>query len=114
MENIIDQNEILEKVNKKLEKMAFRSILFVILFLTYKFTIYFIHSIQIDSVLIPNYVHTFPFKASFASGLFLCITLIVTFYLYKIKKYQLVIMLNAIFITQGIAFPYILHIANNY
>lgn len=113
MKDTIDKIENIDSSIHKLSIIAFNSILFALFIIAYKFVIYFLHSTQIDSALIPNYVHTFPFKISFASGLILCLSLIVTLYLYKLKKYTLVIILNAIFIVRSISLPYIMQVVNN-
>ncbi|MEZ7900374.1 MAG: hypothetical protein QMC21_10475 [Flavobacteriales bacterium] len=114
MEDKVNQN-ISEKENQKLEKIAFISILLALVYIFLKFFNYiYTSSFILDSVLIPDYTIKFALKESFYSGLILSFGIIITFYLYKRKKYFLVIMLNAIFIVQSLALPYILHIANNY
>lgn len=112
MEDIIDRNII--KENNKLEKLAFISMLLALVFIFLKFFNYVYTSTNIiDSPLIPNYAINYALKESFFSGLILSFGIILTFYLYKIKKYYIVILLNAIFIVQSLALPYILYFVNN-
>jgi hypothetical protein len=114
MEDKVNQN-ISEKENQKLEKIASISILLGLVCIFLKFFNYvYTSSFILDSVLIPDYTIKYALKESFYSGLILSFGIIITFYLYKIKKYYLVIMLNAIFIVQSLALPYILYIVNNY
>lgn len=114
MEDILDQNNS-EKENQKLEKIAFVSMILALVYIFLKFFNYVYTSTNIiDSPLIPNYAINYALKESFYSGLILSFGIIITFYLYKIKKYYIVILLNAIFIVQSLALPYILHFINNY
>ncbi len=113
LEEIIDQ-EISDKENPKLEKLAFFSLLLGLVFIFLKFFNYvYTSQFILDSVLIPNYTIQFALKESFYSGLILSFGIIITFYLYKLKKHQIVILLNAIFIIQSLALPYILAFVNN-
>lgn len=114
MDEILDQDNS-EKENKKLEKIAFISLLVALIFIFLKFLNYsYTATSLLDSPLIPKYTVSFALKESFFSGLILSIGIIITFYLYKIKKYYTVILLNAIFIVQSLALPYILNFVNNY
>ncbi|MGB1040278.1 MAG: hypothetical protein ACPGVD_05355 [Flavobacteriales bacterium] len=114
MNEIIDDNITEEIENKKLEKLAFFSILVGLVFIFLKFINYAYTAISLlDSILIPKYTVSFALKESFFSGLFLSFGIIITFYLYKLKKYQIVILLNAIFIVQSLALQFILAFANN-
>ena len=114
MDDIIDQNSFDKNGNSKLEKSAFLSLLVGLVFIFLKFFRYTYETYYLlDSILIPKYTINFAFKESFFSGLILSFGVIITFYLYKLKKYQLVILLNVIFIVQSLTLPYILYLANN-
>lgn len=114
MEDIIDRNT-LEKDNTKLEKIAFTTMLLALIYVFLKFFNYVFTYLNLtDSVLIPEYSVNYILIESFYSGLILSFGIIITFYLYKIKKYYLVIILNTIFIVQSLALPYILYFVNNY
>ena len=108
MEDILDQHNS-KKENQKVEKIAFISMLLALVYVFLKFFRYVFESnYMLDSPLIPSYTINFALKESFYSGLILSFGIIITFYLYKIKKHQIVIFLNILLIVQSLALPYIL------
>ena len=113
METVLDQN-MSEKENIKLEKIAFITLILALIYIFLKFFNYiFTSTLILDSELIPDNAIKFALKESFYSGLILSFGIVITFYLYRIKKYQTVIFLNVLFIVQSLALPYVLNLTAN-
>lgn len=113
MSQTIDQEDKSSVQTASIEKAAFTSILLALVFIFLKFFRYVYATVyMLDSQLIPKYTINYLLEDSFFSGLFLSFGIIVTFYLYKLKKYQIVLILNAIFIVQCFVLPLILRVAS--
>lgn len=113
MNQTIDQEDKNNVQTASIEKAAFTSILLALVFTFLKFFRYVYTTVyMLDSQLIPTYTINYSLKDSFFSGLILSLGVIITFYLYKLKKYQIVLILNAIFIVQCFVLPLILQVAS--
>lgn len=111
---VLSGQNISRKENYKLEKTAFTTLFLALVIIFLKFLNFIFTSKMIhDSELIPDYAIQFALRESFYSGLILSFGIVITFYLYRIKKYQLVIILNVIFIIQSLALSFIMNFMNN-